>query len=474
MKMSYNLNLEQSQKLVMTPELKQAIEILQYNAVELNEFIRQELLNNPLLENPKNEEVQDDKDDKREKEDKKDAEQEIKEQEAKEIDWKEYFSDFESTKTRNNFKEEKEEILFQNFVTDETTLTEHLLFQLKFTLLSKAEKDVAEYIIENLDSNGYYQLTDEEIKEKFNIGDKDLEKITGVIHEFDPPGVCAKNLRECLILQLKREGMENPVAERIIQDHLDDLAANRILQIAKATNFTKEEVQEAADFIKSLEPKPGREFSSMKGVKYIIPDITVEKIDGEYVIRINEITAPRLTISNYYRQLLSSGNIENNASSYISKKLNAAVRIIKSIEQRRTTIIKVVKAILEFQYDFFEYGKIHMKPLTLKEVADHVEVHESTVSRAVNGKYMQCPNGIFELKFFFQSGVSSQGGEGVSSLSIQSMIRRLIDEEDPKKPLSDQFITDELIKNGINISRRTVAKYRDELNIPSSSKRKRF
>src|SRR6056297_2079111 len=465
MKMSYNLNLSQTQKLIMTPELKQAIEILQYNSVELNEFIRQELLNNPLLENTKNEDSQDEK--------KEEYEEKI-EKTADDIDWKEYFSDFDRTKTRNNFKEEKEEVVFQNFVTNETTLTEHLLFQLKFTLLDREEKLVGEYIIENLDNNGYYQLTDMEIIEKFGIDESGLKRILDVLHDFDPVGVCAKDLRECLLLQLKRRKKGYPVAEKIISSYLDDLAANRILQIAKATNFTKEEIQNAADFIKTLEPKPGREFASMKGIKYIIPDIAVEKIEGEYIIRINEITAPRLTISNYYKKLLSSGNIENKASSYISEKLNAAVRIIKSIEQRRNTIMKVVGAIIEFQYDFFENGKAYLKPLTLKNVADRVEVHESTVSRAINGKYMQCARGIFELKYFLQSGVSSNAGEGVSSASIQSMIMELIENENPKKPHSDQFITDELTQVGIKISRRTVAKYRDELKIPSSSKRKRY
>ncbi len=465
MKMSYNLNLSQTQKLIMTPELKQAIEILQYNSVELNEFIRQELLNNPLLENTKNEESPDDK---------KEENAEKTEKESDDIDWKEYFSDYARTKTRNNFKEEKEEVIFQNFVTNETTLTEHLLFQLKFSLLDREEKVVAEYIIENLDNNGYYQLTDMEIIEKFGINETELGKILDVLHEFEPAGVCSKDLKECLSLQLKRRKKEYPVAEKIISFHLDDLAANRILQIAKATNFTKEDIQDAADFIKTLEPKPGREFASMKGIKYIIPDIAVEKKDGEYIIRINEITAPRLTISNYYKRLLSNGNIENKASSYINEKLNAAVRIIKSIEQRRNTIVKVVNAIIEFQYDFFENGKAYLKPLTLKNVADRVEVHESTVSRAINGKYMQCPRGIFELKYFFQSGVSSNAGEGVSSASIQSMIKELIENENMKKPHSDQFITDELKRVGIKISRRTVAKYRDELKIPSSSKRKRY
>ena len=465
MKMSYNLNLLQTQKLVMTPELKQAIEILQYNSVELNEFIRQELLSNPLLENPKSDGNLDEK---------KVEEKENTEKEPNDIDWKEYFSDFERTKTRNNFKEEKEEVLFQNFVTNETTLTEHLLFQLKFTLLTKEEKIVAEYIIENLDSNGYFQLTDEEIMKKFGIDEFELEKILDAMHEFDPLGVCSRNLKECLLLQLKRRKIKNKLAEVIISSHLDDLASNRIMQIAKATNFSTDEIQEAADFIKSLEPKPGREFASMKGVKYIIPDIAVEKVEGEYVIRINEITAPRLTISSYYKKLLSSGNIENNASSYINEKLNAAVRIIKSIEQRRNTIEKVVSAIIEFQYDFFENGKAYLKPLTLKNVAEQVEVHESTVSRAINGKYMQSPRGIFELKYFFQSGVSSNAGEGISSTSIQSMIKEMIENEDPKKPHSDQFITDELIKRGIKISRRTVAKYRVELKIPSSSRRKRY
>src|SRR6056297_81681 len=211
MKMSYNLNLSQTQKLIMTPELKQAIEILQYNSVELNEFIRQELLNNPLLENTKNEESPDDK---------KEENAEKTEKESDDIDWKEYFSDYARTKTRNNFKEEKEEVIFQNFVTNETTLTEHLLFQLKFSLLSRDEKVIAEYIIENLDNNGYYQLTDIEIIEKFGIDEIVLKKILDVIHDFDPVGVCSKNLRECLLIQLKRRKNEYPVAEEIIRLYL--------------------------------------------------------------------------------------------------------------------------------------------------------------------------------------------------------------------------------------------------------------
>ncbi|RKD27499.1 RNA polymerase, sigma 54 subunit, RpoN/SigL [Caminicella sporogenes DSM 14501] len=455
MRMSYGLNLVQTQKLIMTPELKQAIEILQYNSVELNQFIQEELLNNPILEVPQDK-------------------SEIKNSDL--IDWKEYFKYSEnfSYYNKNVDYEEREEVSFDNFVSNETTLTDHLLFQLQFTLLKGEKKLAAEYIIENIDTNGYLRLDNKEIMMRYRLSEDEVENIIKIIQTFEPVGVGARNLRECLLIQLENKGIKDKIIYKIVSDFLDELASNKINYISKKLNISPHEVQKAVDFIKTLEPKPGRTFSSLRDVKYITPDVIVEKIDNEYIIVVNDITAPKLTINNYYRKLLLNSEIGNNTSSYINRKLNSAIKIIKSIQQRRNTIYKVVKAIVNYQKEFFDKGTIYLKPLTLREIADEIGMHESTVSRAVNGKYLQCPRGIFELKYFFQSGVSNNYGDGMSAESIKSIIKELIDGEDSKKPLSDQAISNELNKIGIKISRRTVAKYRDEMKIPSSSKRKRY
>lgn len=466
MRMSYNLNLQQTQKLIMTPELKQAIEILQYNSLELNEFIQQELLDNPVLE-PSQLKDENGKE-----------EQTEKNKEETEIDWKEFAAEYEDyrykNKNRINNYENKEETSFDNFISTETTLIEHLLFQLQFTILEDNKKRAAKYIVENIDSNGYLNLKNSEVTEKFNLTEDVVEDIIGIIQTFDPIGVGARNLKECLIIQLEYRGIKDEIVNKIVNNLLEDLAKNKISYIAKKLEISTQEVQRAVDFIKTLEPKPGRLFGSLREVRYITPDVVVEKVDGEYVVIVNDTTAPRLFINSYYRKLLANNEIEMNTSSYINKKLNSALKIIKSIQQRRNTIYQVVKAIIKYQEEFFEKGTMYLKPLILKDIADEIGVHESTVSRAVNGKYMQCPRGIFELKYFFPSGVSSTFGEEVSAESIKSIIKDLIDNENTKKPLSDQAISNELNKIGIKISRRTVAKYRDELKIPSSSKRKRF
>lgn len=466
MKMSYNLNLEQTQKLIMTPELKQAIEILQYNALELNQFVQDELMNNPILELNQSKNENDP------------PKEESKEKDKESIDWKEFLNEYEDykfkNKNRSNNYQETEDISFDNFLSTETTLTEHLLFQLQFSLLDNKYNEIGKYIVQNIDSNGYLGITNKEVAQKFKVEEEDVEDIIQIIQTFDPMGVGARNIKECLLIQLKQKEITNPYVIEIVNNYLHELGKNKISFIAKKLDISIKEAQEAGDYIKTLEPKPGRAFSSLRDIRYITPDVTVEKVGNEYVIMIKDVTAPRLTINSYYRKILMNSDVELNTSSYITQKLNSALKIIKSIQQRRNTIYKVVKAIIDYQIEFFEKGTMHLKPLTLKEIADDIGVHESTVSRAVNGKYMECPRGIFELKYFFQSGVSSAFGDGVSSESIKSIIKDLIDNEDSKKPLSDQVISDELNKIGVKVSRRTIAKYRDELNIPSSSKRKRF
>lgn len=455
----------------MTPELKQAIEILQYNSLELNEFIQDELLSNPVLQNTPN--GADDVVDKEPEPEKKPSTTE--DDVYDKIDWKAVAGEFEDGRGRQSSYEQKEDVNYDNFVASEESLSEHLQFQLQMTTLTEKEIKAALYAIENINENGYLEVGYEEISRYSGLDLDAAETVIQTIQTFDPPGVGARSLEECLLIQLTHFHDDVSIECRVVASYLDDLASNRIQKIAKALNITLESAQRACDRIRKLEPKPGREFASLRDVRYVTPDVYVDKIDGKYVVRVSENSAPKLYINSYYRSLLRQESVNENAIGYINKKLTSALKLIKSIEQRRNTIYRVCESIVEFQYDFFEKkGSMYLKPLNLKDIADEIGVHESTVSRAVNGKYLQCGQGLFEIKHFFQSGVTGAFGEGVSAESIKMLIKDLVNEEDPKKPLSDQKISNELGKAGIKVSRRTIAKYRDELNIPSTSKRKRF
>ncbi len=472
MKMNFNLNLIQTQKLIMTPELKQAIEILQYNAMELNDFINEELLNNPILEKittiGEDEPVPEKADN--------EFEYDLDKGEKKEIDWEDlvnYFDDSRPMGNTTTFTSDSE-VNYDNFVADEETLKDYLAMQLKFSKLEPQVYKICDYILENIDDNGYLQMNNEEAMIRFDKTYDEIEQLVRLIQTFDPPGVGARSIKECLLIQLYQQGYEDSLEETLVTSFLTELGEKKFAIIAKKIGETAERVQGAYDYIKTLEPKPGRSFASLRDVRYVVPDVYVEKIKDEYVVMVNESASPRLQINGFYKNMMNQFTKDSLTSEYLSKNLQSALRIIKSIEQRRNTIYRVCKAIIEYQYDFFEKGLLYLKPLNLKDIADEIEVHESTVSRAVNGKYIQCPNGLFEIKYFFQSGVKGSSGEGVSSESVKSVIKDLIEKEDPKKPHSDQYLAEELIRRGINISRRTVAKYRDELNLPPSSKRKRF
>lgn len=464
MKLNFNLNLELSQKLIMTPELRQAIEILQFNSLELSKFVQEELMVNPVLEMGNENE----------------ANQSFEKEavilkKMEEVDWKALVQDYDHSRVKAIHRdvETREEFNLENMIAEEDTLTDYLLSQLQFAVLEPKYLPAGRYIILNIDHNGYLRLEPKEIERRFSLTEDEAEDIIQTIQTFEPFGVCARDLGECLLIQLQMRGQCSKLLVQIINEHLDNLANNRLKTIAKACNVSEYDVQEAADLIKSLEPKPGRLFSSLQDIKYIVPDVTVEKTEDGYVIVVNDSTAPRLQISTFYQSMLSGGQ-ENETVQYINGKLNTALRLIKSIEQRRNTIYRVVEALLKYQKEFFDKGTIHLRTLNLKDIADDIGVHESTVSRAVNGKYLQCHRGLFEMKYFFQSGVSSTYGDGVSSESIKLIIKDMIDKEDASAPISDQDISNDINKIGIKISRRTVAKYRDELGIQSSSKRKRY
>lgn len=460
MKLGYNLALEQVQKLIMTPELRQAIQLLQFNCQELNEYIKKEIEENPMLE-PINLEIE---------------YENIEDYHSKkdEIDWKEFIERYDDISYKPEVEKNEKEYNYENFISASSSLKEYLLFQLNVLKSDAIDYIIGRTIIENIDDNGYLMVSVEKLSKEIGVNCKRVENVLSIIQTFDPCGVGARNLKECLLIQVKERKVKNPHVEQIIKNYLDDIAHNRLSKIAKELDIDEKEVQEICDYIKTLEPKPGRLYEDGSAdVKYIIPDAIIEYIDGEYVIILNDVTAPRLNINKFYREMLRK-EMDIEASEFLKEKLSSAMWLIRSIEQRRMTIYNVVKSILKHQREFFENGEKALKPLTLKEVADDINMHESTVSRATNGKYIQTPRGLYELKYFFSSGLSTKEGEDISSTSIKAMIKEIIEDEDPKKPLSDQKISNMLRDKGIKISRRTVAKYRDEMGIPSSTMRKRY
>lgn len=462
MRMGFNLQLEQSQKLIMTPQLQQAIQILQFTSLELEKYINEQLERNPVLEETVEKEREEILDTKSEQD------------KIKEINWKEYIEDFNNYEyTKGSYYNDENEFNYENIVSRETTLQEHLSFQYHLTLLDKKYLKIGEYIINSIDDRGYFTGTVKEVADYFKEEESTIENILQIIQTFDPPGVGARTLEECLLIQLRSLEIKDEKIYTLVENHLLDIASNKYPYIAKQLGITVGEVQEYCDFIKTLEPKPGRRFASNQN-RYITPDIVVKKIGNEYVILNNDYSSPRLIIRDDYKKMITSGDENSDVNKFLNDQFNSAAWLIKSIEQRKQTIYKVCEVIIKKQIGFFEKGKKHLKPMTLKEIADEIEVHESTVSRATNGKYVETPLGTFELKYFFSSGVEGNFGEGISSESIKSFIQDIINEEDPKKPLSDDKIVNKLKTKGINISRRTVAKYRDDMGILSSQRRKRY
>jgi len=440
----------------MTPELIQAIQILQYNNQELNEYIDKELLENPILESEYHKES--------------DTEIDIdslRDQLIQADENVEAYKQWESHSTSDEYS-------YENFVAFNYTLTEFLIEQLHFSSLKGQDAEIGRYIIENIDDNGYLSMSLEEICSVLDVDLDSCERVLDLIHTFEPSGVGARDLNECLIIQLASLGELTDEIEFIISNRLKDLADNKYALISKEVGISLTEVQEIADLIKTLEPKPGRGFDSDNSIKYILPDIYVEETNGEYIVSANDGSTPSLHISSYYNSLTEEAKSDKELSNYLNNRFNSAMWLMKSIEQRKKTIYNVASAIVQFQNDFFAKGERFLKPLTLKQIAETVGVHESTVSRAINGKYMQCPRGVFELKYFFTGGILNEDGSGVSSNSIKSMIKEFVDTEDDKKPLSDSKISEMLHEKGIDISRRTVAKYRDDIGILPSSKRRRF
>ncbi len=452
MKLSYGLTIEQTQKLTMTPELIQAIRILQFNTQELDTFVQEELLENPVLE----------------------FDNKVKEEPPIDLQEKISLDYRESNHNQWEYSKENDDYSYERFVSKEETLEDYLLLQLTFSNLKGPELKIGRYMIEAINENGYLTSTVENIAKIFKTEIETVEKILDIIQTFEPLGVGARDLKECLIIQLAAKGLLDDITEYIILNHLEDLGDNKLNKVAKTLGVSVNQVQMVCDLIRSLEPKPGRSFASDDNVKYIIPDIIVEQVNDGYAVMNNEGSVPHLVVSPYYNSLSKEAKNDEELSKYLSDKFNSALWLIKSIEQRKRTIYNVATAVIEHQKDFLDKGPKYLKTLTLKQVADTIGMHESTVSRSVNGKYMQTPRGMFEIKYFFSGGVTGEDGEGMSSNSIKTIIKEIIDGEDQSKPFSDQDIVGILSEKGIEISRRTVAKYREGLNILSSSKRRRY
>jgi RNA polymerase sigma-54 factor len=458
MKLGYDLTLEQSQKLIMTPELRQAIELLQFNSMELKDYISKELEENPILENSNSGEEFEN------------IEEYTKD---KEVDWKEYLEKYDDISYKSQIDKNIQEHNYEAFTSSTDSLNEHLMLQLSFSDLSDKEYEIGENIIQNINDNGYLTASLEEISKVTKSSISEVEKILDVVQQFEPLGVGARDIRECLLIQIKDQKIVETYIINIIENHLEDIALNKIQKIAKELNIETKEVQYAFDYIKTLEPKPGRLFhGNAEDIRYITPDAEIQLVEGEFIVIIKEITGPRLNINNYYKELMKTAK-DKDTIEFLNDRFNRAMWVIRSIDQRRSTIRKVIESILKFQIEFFQEGEQSLKPLTLKDIAEDIEMHESTISRATNGKYVQTPRGLFELKYFFSSGILGSEGD-ISSTSIKSMLKDIIDEEDIKKPYSDQKLSEILKEKEINISRRTIAKYRDELNIPSSSIRRRY
>lgn len=475
-----SLELKLTQKLILTPQLQLSIKLLQLPILELSQNVTQELMENPFLEeiveretetNGKigslEEAIPDTQTD--------DAEAPLEKMFG--FTTEDYFEERGSDgRDLGYFDEPSSERDQQPFFEQnvkKTNLYEHLLWQLRFLNLSEDVRNTAEVIINNLNDDGYLEASMEEIARIANTDTQIAEEALRIVQEFDPIGVGARNLQECLLLQLKLLNLKDTLVERILTDGFEELEGKRYKHLATRFNVQLEDVFKAINIIEMLEPRPGRNYSDGE-VIHIVPDVYITESEGKFVISLNDDWVPRIRLSNYYRKLLTDKEkLSPEERQFLEEKMRSAIWLLKSLDQRNRTIYKVTESILKFQEDFFKKGQEYLKPLNLRDVAEDIGMHESTISRVTSNKYLQCPQGLFSFRYFFSNTVSSDKGN-ISSTIVKNYIKEVISKEDPKKPLSDSDIVKLLKQNSINVARRTVAKYREELKIPSHSKRKKW
>jgi len=469
--------LKLTQQLIMTPQLQMAIKLLQLSRLELVDMIRQEMEENPILEEAQ--EVADDEQP-NEKYDTNPAdtpsikEVTVEEKINDDIDWSVYFNDYSLPVTTHSETERKETPSYESFIAPKESLREHLLWQLLMTSLSAEEENIGSLIVGNLTQAGYLSVSVEELAMMSDSEPDKVEQVLSLLQTFDPIGVCSRNLSECLLIQAKHLGLDNSIVTEIIKNHLNHLENSNYKAICKALKVRLEHIVSAVNIIKGLEPMPGRQFSDDQTI-YITPDIFVYKMENDFVIVLNDDGMPKLRVSAYYKKIVNRGEtIPDNVKDYIQEKMRSAAWLIRSIHQRQKTIYKVMESILGFQREFFEKGIEYLKPLVLRDVAEDIGMHESTISRVTTNKYSHTPQGIFELKYFFNSSIKRVHGEAIAAASVQNNIRRIIESEDPRKPYSDDKISKLLKEANIDIARRTVAKYREILRVLPSNKRKQL
>jgi len=449
------------QKMMMTQQLQQAIKLLQLSRVELLERVQLELENNPVLEEG------------------------LKQEEnlslntsygngRVEVDWQDYLEDYHEASLGPRFRREEDEPPFDANLTREATLMEYLLWQLQLSSFTLEEVRIGVSIIGNLDEDGYLRVTTQELCRWLGVGEDMCEGVLRRIQEFDPPGVAARDLKECLLIQARSFPCRFPLVEEIINHYLGYLEKGDYKAIADALGVHPMEVTKAVEIITSLDPRPGMAWSSVDA-HTIIPDVYIQKVGEEYVVLLNEDGLPKLRISPYYRKILSTEEtVPSSVKAYIQERFRSAVWLIRSIHQRQRTIYKVVQSIIKFQREFLDKGMDYLRPLVLKDVAEDIGVHESTVSRCTSNKYAHTPQGMLELRFFFNAGMWKDDGIGIAVKSVMDKVKTIIASEDRRKPLSDQEIVELLKGGGINTARRTITKYRKIMGIPPSSRRKRI
>ncbi|HEX4707675.1 MAG TPA: RNA polymerase factor sigma-54 [Candidatus Udaeobacter sp.] len=470
MRQTQNLALQQ----VLSPQLQQSLLILQTPLLELRNLVQQEMETNPVLEELAEQPATDGTEVEPAADD--NFKSEFEKLASLDEEWRDYMA--QSAGYRDGFTTSKEAQEKRQFVFDsipvQETLQQNLIGQLNQTVLSAEDRKAAELIIGNIDDNGFLQSTPEEMALNSGIPQEDFEKMLALIQSFYPAGVGARDLRECLLIQLQRDGREHSLEYRIVSEHMDDLGKRRFPEIARRIGISVEEVQKAADNIARLNPRPGQVFAAAPQ-NYVLPDVIVEKVDDDYQIILNNEQIPHLRISNLYKDIIASGDSQGaDVKDYVRDKIRSGKFLIRSIHQRQQTISNIAQEIVSRQRDFLDHGPSHLKPMTMAEVADAVGVHETTVSRAVSGKYMATPQGVFEMKYFFTSGYQTATGESLSNTSVKEAVLDLIKHENGSAPLSDQEIVQILSERGIPIARRTVAKYRTELNILPSHMRRKY
>lgn len=475
MALENRLDLKLAQKLILTPQLQQAIKLLQMPQIELAQVLNQEITENPFLEEAFEEPdiegypeedapppaVSDDS--------------EISFENAVNFSVDEYFDDRSSDGRDLGYFSPgvDEQPSYELFYSKKPDLYDHLLWQLRLSNADDSVRMVAEGVIGNIDDDAYLRVPDEELASSLGVDMDAVRAAVALVQTFDPPGVCARSLKECLLLQLHSLNLCGTLVEKIVSNNMDDLQKKRYSSIVKQYNAPMEEVMAAVKIIEGLEPRPGRSFSSSE-TNYIVPDVFISRTDEGYQIILNEDGMPRLSLNNSYRKLLlKKESLTREEREFLKDKLRRATELIKSLDQRNKTIYRVSESILRFQKDFFDKGVQHLKPLNLKDVASDISMHESTISRVTSNKYLACDHGVFSFRYFFSSAIQSDGGD-VSSTLVKDLIRNIIAEEDAQKPLSDQAVANKLKGQNITIARRTVAKYREELKIPPQNQRKKY